>query len=466
MLFFLKAIIPGGAHSDLFSVVVPIHGYTTKDGTYVSPHQGERKKHIAPISAPILVLLPAAEKPLAAPPVVEQAVDTGRHQAASIGARPQMIVITSNIAKTGAYAKIPANGELEAALKAAFPAIGYFADSKKWYLKGKTAQKRLTEWAASQGDTVQKLQADDDALRASTLKLKRDAADIDAATGPLATPHIGVSPQGDRLFVSFPYDQRLVGIIKQVHGARWEADRKVWSVAQLDRPMLRLALAKMEPILAAEAADRAASVAKERMEADAHRVAVAARRTPVLMSEYPRIGQSIMAHGRIQIIESLGKTFYINEDMPSVYGSKFLGHEGESACYAYLRDPTNDEVRAYEEAQEIALAAADAKRQARSAIVGVDQEFSGVAEMPEKSGAFPVGETVYESGKRVAAYGGGTKWVHANDGSLWRLRGNGGDGDDWSANNLPSTVAHRLSGPLAHELAERLRQAASQLGEA
>ena len=37
MLIFLKAVIQGGAGSDLFATPIQVKGHTTKDGTFVAP---------------------------------------------------------------------------------------------------------------------------------------------------------------------------------------------------------------------------------------------------------------------------------------------------------------------------------------------------------------------------------------------------------------------------------------------
>ena len=44
MFVFLKAILRGGARSDLFAAPVDVKGYVTKDGTYVAPHHSTRHK--------------------------------------------------------------------------------------------------------------------------------------------------------------------------------------------------------------------------------------------------------------------------------------------------------------------------------------------------------------------------------------------------------------------------------------
>lgn len=54
MIIFLKAAVTGGAASDLFDTKIEVAGYTTKDGTYIAPHQAIRKKKrtlVRPISA-------------------------------------------------------------------------------------------------------------------------------------------------------------------------------------------------------------------------------------------------------------------------------------------------------------------------------------------------------------------------------------------------------------------------------
>lgn len=46
MLLFLKAKLPGSGGGDLFTSTVDVAGYTTKDGTYVGPHQATRRKAV------------------------------------------------------------------------------------------------------------------------------------------------------------------------------------------------------------------------------------------------------------------------------------------------------------------------------------------------------------------------------------------------------------------------------------
>ncbi len=60
---FLKATIPGGAAGNLFATPVHVAGYTTKDGHYVAPHTGMRKKKLPEAPHGDIVGHPAAAAP-------------------------------------------------------------------------------------------------------------------------------------------------------------------------------------------------------------------------------------------------------------------------------------------------------------------------------------------------------------------------------------------------------------------
>jgi hypothetical protein len=132
-------------------------------------------------------------------------------------------------------------------------------------------------------------------------------------------------------------------------------------------------------------------------------------------------------------------------------------------AYVYFRDPTPEEATAAVDREAEAAAKAAARREARDVIATVNAAFDAAAETPARLTEFPTGEIVLDERPDLRISGGGTRWVLSPDGALWRLTGNGADGDDWSRNNLPSTVAQRVSGPVVADLAERLRRAATAL---
>ena len=76
---FLKAAIPHGASADLFAVLVPVQGHTTRAGITVAPHTAVRRKHLAPTGPAVRqapMILFAAKDGLVRPPVVAHDPDT------------------------------------------------------------------------------------------------------------------------------------------------------------------------------------------------------------------------------------------------------------------------------------------------------------------------------------------------------------------------------------------------------
>lgn len=65
----------------------------------------------------------------------------------------------------------------------------------------------------------------------------------------------------------------------------------------------------------------------------------------VLQARAPTVGTVLRRGDRALTIESFGKSFRVNGDMPSLQG-ELRGHEGEPCCYAYYRDATAAEAEA------------------------------------------------------------------------------------------------------------------------
>ena len=99
----------------------------------------------------------------------------------------------------------------------------------------------------------------------------------------------------------------------------------------------------------------------------------------------------------------------------------------------------------------------DAAGEKLSALVA---EIQNTGERPEKSTEWPQGETLYDT---ATGYGHGSALVIAAD-SIWAIRRNGADGDDWSCNNIPGAIGCRV--PRTEELAARLRELVGKAGRA
>lgn len=154
----------------------------------------------------------------------------------------------------------------------------------------------------------------------------------------------------------------------------------------------------------------------------------------------------------IVTIVSCGQRYYREDGM-----SFGVMDESGYVYHASARLATPEEMQPLLAAE----AAARARREARARLEGIVRRIHNDGEYPSKIERRPDGETfALHRDPSAPLYGGGT-WlvIDALGGRIWSLLGNGADGDDWSRNNLPSTIACFL--PYADELANEIRACAA-----
>lgn len=145
-----------------------------------------------------------------------------------------------------------------------------------------------------------------------------------------------------------------------------------------------------------------------------------------------RVGNIIRFGSALGRIAEFGRRFRIDEDMPSIWGHRFLGHEGEWGCYAYGRVLTDEELARY----EAAVAAEEDRHRRRAEATRRIRELETWA---EKTGEYLQGDhRVFGDSARqfldtFNIYGGGEVWVILDD-VIWFVRNNGMDGDNWARN--------------------------------
>lgn len=142
------------------------------------------------------------------------------------------------------------------------------------------------------------------------------------------------------------------------------------------------------------------------------------------------------------------KKEWVSED-----GMSFgVGDESGYIYTAFCRPATEEEA-----APVIAARKAAEEKQAakRAALADLDAIKAHITENGDRPSEWEKGETV-NIGQGHTIYGGG-EWFLITESRIWYCRGNGGDGDDWSDNNLPGVRAWRV--PRTEELADRIRKA-------
>lgn len=205
---------------------------------------------------------------------------------------------------------------------------------------------------------------------------------------------------------------------------------------------LNRALHKAGAVAAQRAEAREAARAEQQAEWETQRAE--RRRAPAPrmlwpLDTAPVLGQPYRLGDRVVVYTGAGQQFDINADHASIWGSHLLGHEGEPCAYFYYRDADADE-RAELEATEARQRAERDAANARAA------ELRSLCAMVQQTGQFaptgstlPIDPTVIHDTRD--AHGGGHALLIGDDETLWYVRANGADGDDWSANNVPGGMA-------------------------
>lgn len=189
-------------------------------------------------------------------------------------------------------------------------------------------------------------------------------------------------------------------------------------------------------------------------EAEKHKPSERKPRDIFPLAAAPPIGKPLRSGGQVIVYESSGQAFKIDEDMPSMYGHKLLGHEGERAAYFYYRPADPEEIAALEAREQVSAK----KKEMATKITSLSRHILQTGTRPEHL-AKPEGETLLNT---FNIYGGGEQWVIQPD-KIWYIRNNGMDGDDWSQNNIGTGGAGAIGTyiPYDEETASLLREMAS-----
>lgn len=132
---------------------------------------------------------------------------------------------------------------------------------------------------------------------------------------------------------------------------------------------------------------------------------------------------------------------------------------GDDRGYIYIadcREATAEEAAPLVEAKR----AAAEKKAAKQELAAITADIKESGERPEGEHT-PTGEILFDS---FTIYGGGDKIIIAPE-HIWYVRNNGGDGDNWSLNNIRTGGAGAIGWriPLNEALATRLRELAQIL---
>ena len=153
--------------------------------------------------------------------------------------------------------------------------------------------------------------------------------------------------------------------------------------------------------------------------------------------------------GKIIVITGYGKKWYLRSEDACCYG---MLPDDQWVRYAYYRDATPAEIAAVEAAEEAARKKAAEKKAREKKICEIENKIKKAENYAQNVDLKDLdGEVLLDT---FNIYGGGERII-ANDRWLWYIQNNGGDGDDWSATNVPGGIGWRI--PRDEALVKELR---------
>ena len=186
----------------------------------------------------------------------------------------------------GATAHLPHDRITLQRFREAFPRARWSDRLNAWFVPGRTAQKRLGRWLAEQEAEADRF-ADEKG---------RDAFEFD----PIQSRYLEAAPSA--FHIRTPYARTIVGEIREIPYARWDADRRIWtvpyrSIEELRRrwPAIKAAAERSEP--AARKARREARKGSEEEEKSKAKTRERRRkRYPVPADEPPPMQRALGTH--------------------------------------------------------------------------------------------------------------------------------------------------------------------------
>lgn len=212
-------------------------------------------------------------------------------------------------APDGATMDLPHDRMTLERFREAFPRARWSDGQKAWFVPGRTARQRLDRWLAAidaEADTF----ADDKG---------RDAFAFD----PIESRYLEAG--NCALHIRTPYSRALVSEIREIRNARWDADRRLWTVPYRSYEELR----RRWPAIEAIAAQSEPEEKKARQEAirgtDQDATAKARvrerrrKRYPVPLNQVPPTNRAISTHVGVVFFSDLDGELSDAETMEALY---------------------------------------------------------------------------------------------------------------------------------------------------
>ena len=229
-------------------------------------------------------------------------------------------------------------------------------------------------------------------------------------------------------------------------GGKWDAANRVWMVPG-DKWEEAQALAKPKP--------RAAPTKPTYQREEPKRSWSEREMFPV--DRLPAAGSTYRDGDRIMYVEGHGKAFRISDDASSMGNRHVIGREGDRGAYAYLKPATPEQAAAHIKRERRAKRQDTVSAGKKTILRNVERLAAQYGDRPPLD-RLPEGDWLSPIDASKSLYGYGEGLLLDKDGkTLWHVRRNGADGDNWANNNAPGSIVTRLA--LPEDRLQRVRRA-------
>lgn len=227
----------------------------------------------------------------------------------------------------GATVDLPHDRMTIERFRQAFPRARWSEHDRAWFVPGRTALTRIGRFLA-------KLEADENAFADAK---GRDAFDFN----PIESRYLTVGSTG--LLIHTPYSRTLVSMIRDIPGARWDSERRLWTVPYRSYEDLYSSWPSIEAIAAQcepEARKERQESLRGTVEGEATRARLRERRRkryPVALSSMPPTDRAVSTHAGVVYFSNLTSE---RADRRSIEAFYFPPDEGEDYVWCNWRAGT------------------------------------------------------------------------------------------------------------------------------
>lgn len=264
--------------------------------------------------------------------------------------------------------------------------------------------------------------------------------------------------KNENLCIDVPFE---LGDKAKSLGGLWDQDTRTWYMPDTSTRQKVLDEVEADREQARQVALRHMEQERERVEAERKRLGLKTYYEPGdSRGDHPAVGQTFKDRktGEFMTVVDVKSVFY-RED-----GLSFGLPDDTGWMHTITAKPSEDEtaIQGIRDREQRELTVAQARNRRKDLV----KLFRDRGDFPSTGTDIRNEDRLVVSGRNSIAYGGGD-WFVITPSHIWFVQNNGGDGDDWGANNIVTGGAGAMGWrmPRTDELAQELQQLDALIGE-